>query len=168
MGLVDDAAWARFCTKMEAVEQTRDWCESESLRPTPDSLARLEELGLSTLRNKTSVSQLLRRPEFDWGHLLQLGLQPPEVSEEVIEQVVTDTRYAGYLKREDIRAENTRKMEDLRLPSELDYTIPGLSHEVAERLRAARPLTLGAAARLPGVTPAAIDLLAIHLSRRSA
>jgi tRNA uridine 5-carboxymethylaminomethyl modification enzyme len=167
-GLVGDAQWARFCTKMEAIEQTRSWCEEQSLRPTPGNQARLEELGLSSIKNKASVAQLLRRPEFGWEYLEALGLQPPEASEEVIEQVVTDTRYAGYLKREEIRAENTRKMEGVRLPADLDFSIPGISHEVAERLRIARPATLGAASRLPGVTPAAIDVLAIHLSRRSA
>ena len=59
-------------------------------------------------------------------------------------------------------------MESVKLPVEMDFAIPGISHEVAERLRSARPATLGAASRLPGVTPAAIDVLAIHLSRRTA
>ena len=81
---------------------------------------------------------------------------------------MANTRYAGYLKREEIRAENTRKMEAVRLPSDLDFRIPGISHEVAERLRTASPSTLGAASRLPGVTPAAIDVLAIYLGKRSA
>ena len=168
VGLVDDKQWARFEAKMESIERVQSWCDSSFLLPNDEGQRRLAALQLAPIKNKTSVSQLLRRPEMEWSHLDALGLSTPEASAEVIEQVVTDTRYSGYLKREDIRAENTRKMEAVKLPAEMDFSIPGISHEVAERLRTARPATLGAASRLPGVTPAAIDVLAIHLSRRTA
>jgi tRNA uridine 5-carboxymethylaminomethyl modification enzyme len=93
-------------------------------------------------------------------------LAVPDVDPEVAEQVETDLKYEGYLDREEARAERTRKMTQVALPADLDFALPGLSHEVSERLRKARPATLGAAARLPGITPAAVDLLALHLARR--
>lgn len=92
----------------------------------------------------------------------------PKVDEEVALQVETDLKYAGYLRREAARAERTRRMEQIPLGGALDQRLPGLSNEVWEKLRAHQPPTLGAAARIPGVTPAAIDVLAVHLSRREA
>jgi tRNA uridine 5-carboxymethylaminomethyl modification enzyme len=121
---------------------------------------------MTRIRNKTSAAELLRRPETTWQALGQLADSQPEFSKEVVEQVVTDIRYAGYLRREAARAARTRKMTAVALPTEMSFRIPGISNEVAERLEGARPRTLGAAARLPGITPAAIDLLAAHLSRR--
>jgi tRNA uridine 5-carboxymethylaminomethyl modification enzyme len=85
-----------------------------------------------------------------------------------VEQVETDIKYAGYLVRETQRAARTRKMSAVLIPADMDFDAPGISNEVAERLRAARPQTLGAASRLPGITPAAIDMLAVLLARRQA
>ena len=92
---------------------------------------------------------------------------PPVASSDVIEQVSTDIKYAGYLEREKRKAAHIKKAEKIRIPSDLSFEIPGISFEVAERLSKARPLTLGAAARLPGITPAAIDTLALYLAKRS-
>jgi tRNA uridine 5-carboxymethylaminomethyl modification enzyme len=90
----------------------------------------------------------------------------PQIPEDVAEQVITDFRYAGYLRRAEQRAVKTRKMAGVSLAPDMDFRLPGISNEVVERLTEARPKTLGAAARLPGVTPAAIDVLAIHIARR--
>ena len=122
VGLVDDEQWARFEAKMESIERVQTWCDSSFLLPNDEGQRRLAALQLAPIKNKTSVSQLLRRPEMEWSHLDALGLSTPEASEEVIEQVVTDTRYSGYLKREDIRAENTRKMEAVKCPPK--WTFP--------------------------------------------
>ena len=94
-------------------------------------------------------------------------MQTPEASEEVIEQLCTDIKYAGYLAREERKAEQNRKLESIKIPKNLSFNIPGISFEVAERLSHAKPLTLGAAARLPGITPAAIDTLAVYIAKRS-
>jgi tRNA uridine 5-carboxymethylaminomethyl modification enzyme len=92
----------------------------------------------------------------------------PALDSSTAEQVETDIKYAGYLSREASRAERTRKMAAVEIPPDMDFDAPGISSEVAERLREARPKTLGAAARLPGITPAAIDMLAVLLARRRA
>ena len=165
LGLLDHAAWARFQDKAAAIAAASAWCEDTQLRPDAETRARFGEVAL---RNKVRVADLLRRPELDWARLGELVTDRPDVPDEVAEQVETDIKYAGYLDRERVRAARTRRMEGVALPTDMDLRLPGLSREVAERLIQARPATLGAAARLPGVTPAAIDLLAVHLARRSA
>jgi len=164
-GLLSDAAWDRFCRKERSIADTEAWCASASLLPDADGRRRCDAAGIKPPRNKATAAELLRRPELDWGGLGLLFDDRPSVDGEVAEQVVTDIKYAGYLDRERARAERSRRMEAVALPAGLDFRLPGISHEVAERLRQARPGTLGAAARLPGVTPAAIDLLAVHLAR---
>lgn len=167
LGLVDEARWARFERKMSAIEATTSACEATALSPDAGLVARFEAAGLVPPRNRLSLADLLRRPELDWAGLGGL-VALPKVDEEVALQVETDLKYAGYLRREAARAERTRRMEQIPLGGALDQRLPGLSNEVWEKLRAHQPPTLGAAARIPGVTPAAIDVLAVHLSRREA
>jgi tRNA uridine 5-carboxymethylaminomethyl modification enzyme len=140
------------------------WCNETTVTPDDATSARFAALGWAPPKNKTSAAALLRRPEIAFADLSAI-LSVPEVDAEVEEQVETDLKYEGYLEREEARAERTRKMTQVALPADLDFALPGLSHEVSERLRKARPATLGAAARLPGITPAAVDVLALHLAR---
>jgi tRNA uridine 5-carboxymethylaminomethyl modification enzyme len=166
-GLVDPDDWSRYQAKEKAIEQLKSWCTSHSTTPTAATRERFASMGVQPPRSKASVSDLLRRPEIQWEHIGPLiGSPPPEADPDVVGQVVTDTKYAGYLERERRRAEQTRKLSSISLPTGMDYRIPGVSYEVAERLEKAKPVTLGAAARLPGITPAAIDTLAIYLAKR--
>jgi tRNA uridine 5-carboxymethylaminomethyl modification enzyme len=168
LGLLGDAAWAAFEQKAAAIDAAEAWCATATLRPDAATVARFAALGLAPPRNKVDASEVLRRPEADWSTVRALWPDAPSLAPLIAEQVVTDTKYAGYLRRERARAAQARRMAAVALPPDLDYHLPGLSSEVAERLRAARPADLGAAARLPGITPAAIDVLAVHLARRSA
>ncbi|MEC7948629.1 MAG: tRNA uridine-5-carboxymethylaminomethyl(34) synthesis enzyme MnmG [Myxococcota bacterium] len=168
LGLLDDEAWARFEEKAAGIAAAEHWCEGASLRPDAAARARFERLGLAVPRNKVGPGDVLRRPEADWSTVCSLWDDAPVLAPDVAEQVVTDTKYEGYLRRERARAAQARRMAGVALPTDLDYQLPGLSSEVAERLRAARPADLGAASRLPGVTPAAIDVLAVHLARMRA
>jgi tRNA uridine 5-carboxymethylaminomethyl modification enzyme len=129
-------------------------------------VARFEAASSATPKKKMTAADLLSRPEISWAVLGDLMPGTPELSDEVAEQVTTDIRYAGYLRRAEQRAARTQKMSAVALAPDMDFRLPGISHEVAERLIAARPETLGAASRLPGVTPAAIDVLAVHIARR--
>jgi len=142
------------------------WAESTRMCPDAPTLARFERAGLAPFRTAATAAGLLRRPEVDWAALSTVLPDVPEISPLAAEQVETDIKYAGYLHRAEARAAKARRMEGVPIPPDLDFCQPGVSTEVAERLSLARPPTLGAAARLPGVTPAAIDLLAIHLARR--
>jgi len=167
LGLLPDMDWERHGRKVADIRAAMDWCEGASLVPDATTRARFEALGLAAPRNRIGAAEVLRRPEADWQTVTALWPDAPVLDPMVAEQVVTDTKYAGYLRRERARAAQARRMAGVSLPADLDYRLPGLSSEVAERLRAARPPDLGAAARLPGITPAAIDVLAVHLSRRS-
>ena len=165
-GLVGDAQWARFEEKREAIARAEAWCHTAAVTPTAEVAARCAALGTALPKKKVTAADLLRRPELGWAEVARFFPRgAPDLSEEVAEQVVTDIQYSGYLRREEQRAARTRKMSAVRLAPDMDFRIPGISNEVAERLETHRPQTLGAAARLPGVTPAAIDLLAIHVAR---
>ena len=117
-------------------------------------------------RCRTTAEEILRRPQLSWTQFSFL-FNVPSYDQAVIEQVCTDIRYAGYLEREKRKATHTQKADKIKIPPELSFDIPGISFEVAERLTKARPPTLGAASRLPGITPAAIDTLALYLAKRA-
>jgi len=149
LGLVDDERWQFFNDKQAAVER---------------ELARLG-----------SGFELLRRPEIGYTDLLQkLALPPADIADERIAaqmelELTVRARYAGYIERQHVEIERARAHEAAPLPGNLDYRdVKGLSNEARQRLAEVRPLTLGQAARVPGVTPAAISLLLIHMKRARA
>ena len=167
LGLVDDASFERFKAKMADIEAGKLWCRTTWLSSNKESKERFEKLGLQPLKNKSSIEQLLRRPEIQWHMLQDLYAERPmpRFSDEVIEQIVTDIKYAGYLQREESRVAQSKKLAHIKIPTDMNYFLPGISTEVAERLTAATPPNLASASRLPGITPAAIDTLVIHLSK---
>lgn len=158
LGLVDDATWARFEAKQEAIARA-----GRALRETTVAPGRMPGV-----ERPCTALALLRRPEVDWADLAApLGL--PDLDDDAAEQVEADVKYAGYVARAERRAEEARRMEGVPIPTGFAWReLPGLSTEVRERLERARPATLGAAARLPGVTPAAVGVVAAYLARRGA
>lgn len=165
-GLLNKEEWERFCTKRDAIDTIKKWTQKHSITPTSDIRTICNEHKLPVPRTRVYAHELLKRTEITWN-TLSLFLDPPQTTPDVIEQVCTDIKYAGYLEREKRKAEHTRKSERIRIPENLSFDIPGISFEVAERLTKARPETLGAASRLPGITPAAIDTLALFLAKRT-
>jgi len=168
LGLVDDARWAAFCAKREGIELEEQRLKSSWVRPgTVQGDAIAERFG-SPLTREYNLLNLLARPEIDYQSLIELtgsGAQDPQVAE----QVEIKTKYAGYIERQQEDIQRLRASENVVLPENLDYTtIPGLSKEIQHKLGLARPETLGQASRIPGVTPAAVSLLMIHLKKRSA
>ena len=169
LGLVDDIAFNRFNAKMRLIEKGKQWCRTTWLSSNKESKERFQNLGLQPLKNKSSIEQLLRRPEIGWDILKDLYIDEPipSYSSEVIEQIVTDIKYAGYLQREESRVNKSKKLARIKIPVDMNFFLPGISIEVAERLTAATPPTLASASRLPGITPAAIDTLVIYLSKHN-
>ena len=166
IGLVSEEAWQRFQSKNNDIKSIKQWCETTKIIANQESAKRFESFNFRPLRNKSSISQLLKRPEVFWEHLSPLTeLEIPDASKEVLEQVVTDIKYEGYLKREQRRAEQTQKLSQINLPANFNFRIPGISNEVAERLEASRPQNIATAAKLPGITPAAIDTLVIYIEK---
>ncbi|MGM0564852.1 MAG: tRNA uridine-5-carboxymethylaminomethyl(34) synthesis enzyme MnmG [Pseudomonadota bacterium] len=169
MGLVGDDRWRAFCDKREAVEREKSRLESTWVQPGSPAGKQFAERGGKTMSKEATAADLLKRPEMDYQQLVALeGVGPGESDRAVAEQVETQIKYAGYLARAEADIARNRAQENTPLHDDIDYeAIRGLSKEVAIKLAEHRPQTLGQAGRIPGVTPAAISLLRVHLKRRS-
>ena len=167
LGLVDDARWQRFTAKRDAVEQEQQRLQQVSVRPGTPAARQLAERHAESLANEQRVADLLRRPGLDYRGLMQLdGIGPGTPHDEVAEQVEIQARYQGYIARQQEEIERQRRNEHKLLPTEFDFSrVRGLSAEVREKLIAVNPETVGQAARIPGVTPAAVSLLLVHLKK---
>ncbi|WP_212629422.1 tRNA uridine-5-carboxymethylaminomethyl(34) synthesis enzyme MnmG [Pseudomonas sp. KB-10] len=168
LGLVDDERWAAFEAKREGIAQEEQRLKSTWVRPgTPQGDAIAARFG-TPLAHEYNLLNLLARPEIDYAALAEIT-ESPAVDNQVAEQVEIKTKYAGYIDRQQDEIARLRASEDTKLPEDLDYSaISGLSKEIQFKLGNTRPATLGQAGRIPGVTPAAISLLLIHLKKRSA
>lgn len=166
LGIVDDARWAAYSAKQEAVEAEFTRLRTSKLAPEKVDQAHVTEVLGEPLSKNTTALELLRRPNIDYATLMALLGENSEVSEEVSEQVVINTKYAGYIDRQKTEIDKLQRHENTELPDDLDYSnVRGLSNEVREKLQNAKPQSLGQAARISGVTPAAVSLLLVHLKR---
>lgn len=166
LGIVDDERWAVFNTKLEAVDKENAHLDSYKFVPEKMDQAKAEAVLGEKLTKVTTAKDLLRRPKVDYAALLELMQREQDVSDEVAEQVVIQAKYSGYINRQQNEIERVQRNENTVLPLELDYkNVRGLSNEVREKLENARPANLGQAARISGVTPAAVSLLLVHLKR---
>src|ERR1700692_994260 len=184
LGLVDDTRWTFFQRKRDAVNQEFTRLSSLVVHPGQVDARLLSKLQQPLLR-ETHAIELLRRPELSYADLQSLApaadIMPEDelaaghavwrsderLSEQVSLQVEVQAKYSGYLKRQSEEIERQRRNEELRLPQDIDYAaVGGLSNEARQRLREVRPATLGQAARIPGLTPAAVSLLLVHLKKR--
>jgi len=167
LGLVDDARWTRFEAKREAVE--RETARLRGLWASPqNTLGRdaVATLGIE-LRRESNGIDLLRRPELGYADLMRVEAIGPGVEDvEVAEQVEIEAKYSGYLERQRIEIERQQRQETTAIADTFDYAqVRGLSAELAQKLTQVRPLNVGQAQRIPGMTPAAISLLLVHLER---
>lgn len=168
LGLVDDERWRRFSEKREAVAQEIERLRSTWVNPRILDRAEAERVLGKNIEREYSLYELLRRPDVDYATLTSInGLgagceMPPEVTE----QVEIQAKYQGYIERQQDEILRQAENEGLRLPVTLDYAaVRGLSTEVRQKLEKHRPETLGQAARISGITPAAISLLLVHVKR---
>jgi tRNA uridine 5-carboxymethylaminomethyl modification enzyme len=169
LGVVDDARWDAFCRKREQIEQLANRLTEVWIRPGDAAATRYAERFDDQLAREQRLSDLLRRPPVALDALLQVAEVETDADEAVIEQVEVQAKYAGYVERQRDEIERQRRNEETRLPDDLDYTeVRGLSAEVRQKLANVRPATLGQAARIPGVTPAAVSLLLVYLKKRQA
>ncbi|OAX87293.1 tRNA uridine(34) 5-carboxymethylaminomethyl synthesis enzyme MnmG [Xanthomonas nasturtii] len=167
MGLVDDARWARFAHKQEAVH--RETARLSALWATPgNALGRevADALGVAVSR-ETNVLDLIKRPELNYASLMRVPSLGPGVDDaQVAEQVEISVKYAGYLDRQRDDIARQQRHETTPIPDGFDYAgVRGLSIEVQQKLERVRPQHIGQAQRIPGMTPAAISLLLVHLER---
>ncbi len=168
LGLVDDARWRAFAAKREAIAR-----ETERLRglwATPaNAIGReLAEATGVVVSREANALDLLKRPELDYAKLMAVPSLGPAVADaKVAEQVEIGVKYAGYLDRQRDEIERQQRNEDTAIPAGFDYAaVRGLSAEVQQKLERVRPQTVGQAQRIPGMTPAAISLLLVHIARQ--
>ncbi|RCX32825.1 tRNA uridine-5-carboxymethylaminomethyl(34) synthesis enzyme MnmG [Thioalbus denitrificans] len=168
LGLVDAARWDAFRAKREAIGREQRRLHETWVRPGSDAARALEPLLGQPLTREYRLEELLRRPGIELARLHELpGLIPEPLHPAVAEQVEVQVKYAGYIERQGAEIARQLRYESQPLPADLDYdSVHGLSNEVRQKLAAARPATLGQAARVPGVTPAAVSLLLVHLKKR--
>jgi len=168
LGLVDDARWAAFESKREAIQCEQQRLHDTWVRPQTVPDAEAERVLGQPITREYRLADLLRRPDVSYDSLMSLAAAGEAVADPAVaEQVEIQAKYAGYIERQQAEIERQRRHEDTRLPADLDYReVSGLSSEVRDKLSRQRPDTLGMAARIPGLTPAAISLLLIHLKKR--
>tara|TARA_Y100001970_G_scaffold213395_1_gene260769 strand:- start:7910 stop:9808 length:1899 start_codon:yes stop_codon:yes gene_type:complete len=168
LGLVDDERWAVFNAKREAIEQETQRLRSTWMQPNSEQGKAYSAQYGTPLTHEYSLLDLLRRPEVDYTALVELT-GASDIPADAAEQVEIQAKYAGYIERQQEEIERLRQHEQTRLPEDLDYaSLNGLSNEIRAKLADVRPQTLGQASRIPGVTPAAVSLLLIHLKKRNA
>ena len=171
-GLVTDERWSRFGTKQRMIEDERARLASTFVRPS-DSEA-IESLGLNISGRGYSLEEILRRPEITYADIASAAPNGPSTGSgpsassglppDVAEQVEMAVKYSGYIERQEVQVRQARKMEEKPIPPSVDYpALRALSREAAEKLAQVRPTTLGQASRVPGVTPADVAILAVHI-----
>lgn len=167
LGLVDDERWGAFEQKRNAVVLERQRLKSTWLNTKLISEADMQTLFGQKLERDYTFEELLRRPDVHYRHLISLPGGDSCVSDDkVAEQVEIQIKYQGYIERQREEVLHQEKFETTRLPADLDYgSVRGLSIEAQQKLNKQRPETLGQAARISGITPAAISLLLVHLKR---
>ncbi|MCK9172657.1 MAG: tRNA uridine-5-carboxymethylaminomethyl(34) synthesis enzyme MnmG [Desulfuromonas thiophila] len=166
LGLVDDSRWCRFEKKMQELSRAEELLEQCRLQPQEETLWR--SVGLDELKNGMNLKTALKRPEIDINRLTGCFAELASVDRQILRQLETEIKYAGYIERQKKQVEASRKLEAVRIPEDFDFrSINGLSREVVEKLQRVQPRNLRQAGMISGVTPAAVAILAVMLRRRS-
>jgi tRNA uridine 5-carboxymethylaminomethyl modification enzyme len=167
IGLVKAKDYRPFLEKKGAIDETLAALSAFQVNPTRENNAVLESMGSGPLKKDVTLSEILRRPEIRFDHLAVFLPDLGSVPSRVREQVEIIVKYDGYLKRQQEQIERFHKLEDVPFPDSFDFgSVTGLSNEVMEKLKQIRPVSLGQASRISGVTPAAISILMINLKKR--
>ena len=166
IGLVDEARWQRFTQKREAIEAALNLLKETIVNPNQETLQLLAGAGIGEIKNSQRLYDLLRRPEVSYD-LLQPLFSLPVLPEEVKQQVETAITYDGYIQKQREQVARMEKLENKKIPAELDYEdVPNLRDEAREKLQLVKPMSLGQAGRISGVSPADVSVLMIYLEQR--
>ncbi|MBJ6726177.1 tRNA uridine-5-carboxymethylaminomethyl(34) synthesis enzyme MnmG [Geomonas sp. Red875] len=167
IGLLPDELWHSFLQKRDLINERLEFLGKERLTPSAAGEDLLRDWDLTGMQNAISYEQLLRRPEFTCQDLARIYPDIMNLPESVRDQLEIQIKYKGYIDRQLEQVERAAKLEDTKIPADIDFTsISGLSTEIQEKLARFRPDTLGQASRIPGVTPAGITMLSIAMKAR--
>ena len=166
LGLVDDKTYRRFCRKREAVEDLLARLREMKIRPDDFVQEKLKQMETTPVREVISAYDLLKRHEISFDSLKIFFKELRDIDNMVAAEVETRIKYEGYIRRQDQQVKKMQQMEEMFLPEDMDYSlVHGLTREAVEKLDRVRPVTIGQASRISGITPAAIMALQIHLKR---
>jgi tRNA uridine 5-carboxymethylaminomethyl modification enzyme len=166
LGLVPEDVYRAFCRKRDRVDALIERLKAFKVRPEPWVSERLEGMGSTPIRNAVSLEELLKRSELFFADLVMFDDFLSGTEEQVALEAETRIKYEGYIERQMRQVEKMKRMEEVRLPSDMDYrAVHGLTTEAREKLSRIMPLTMGQASRISGVTPAALMALQVHLRR---
>ena len=166
VGLVPGEEYEDFLRKKEAIERLRERTSQWVVNPTRANNDELRAMGTTPVKRTTSLREILKRPGVDFSALSQFDAELSDFDREVRDQVQTQIKYEGYLKRQQEQIERFKRLEKLRIPEDMDFqSIIGLSTEVKEKLSTLRPISIGQASRISGITPAAISILIVNLKK---
>ncbi|RED52692.1 tRNA uridine-5-carboxymethylaminomethyl(34) synthesis enzyme MnmG [Cohnella lupini] len=164
IGLIKEERYQKFVNKRERVEEEINRLKETRFRPDESVQAMLAQADSSLLTNSVDGVTLLRRPELTYKHLETLSPSPIELTEDMKEQVEIQIKYTGYIEKQQIQVDRMERMEKKRIPDNIDYDIIyGLAVEAKQKLGKIRPLSIGQASRISGVTPADLSILLVHL-----
>lgn len=173
IGLLNDDSYQEFCQKQKNIEDATELLQSISVKPNKTVNAALNGLDSSDLKHKSTLAELIKRPELTIKSLVSLPLEKDnlkaieELSKSVIaHEVQLRIKFKGYIDRQEEQVQRFKRMENIELPEDMDYKeLSGLSNEAIEKLTSIRPISLGQASRISGITPAAISVLQVHLRK---
>lgn len=165
IGLISEERYTKFNRKKELVEGEIERLKTVKVKPDESALGLLAELGSAPIQNTVDALSLLRRPEVTYASLERIIVPSPDVlSEDMKEQVEIQIKYAGYIEKQLLQVERLAKMEKKRMPDDIDYNaVHGIATEAKQKLSSIRPLSIGQASRIAGVTPADISILLVYL-----
>lgn len=167
VGLLDDQRYEIFCRKKDLIRDERQRLERTMVPVTAEVVEILKKKESTPLQQSISLASLLRRPEISYHDLLHIPLNHPELPEEVKEEVEIEIKYEGYIKKQMVLVEKFERLENKKLPDNIDYReMKGLSLEAVQKLNQIKPSSMGQAARISGVSPADISVLMVHLEQR--
>jgi len=167
IGLVKEEDYRIFFEKRNSIDKTLFKISNTKVNPTTENNDVLNRWGSAPLKKESSLQEILKRPEIHFEHLLAFDGDLERLPKEVWEQVEIHVKYDGYIKRQMEQIERFKKLEEVRFPQDFDFSaVIGLSREVMEKLVKIRPLSLGQASRISGITPAAISILMVNLKKQ--
>ena len=164
-GLITDERYAKFCEKKKAIEDEIARVMKINLGPTPEVNSLLESYGSTPLNNGIKMADVIKRPEMDYDKLAPIDFNRPELPDDVREQVNIQIKYEGYITRQQLQVQQFKKLEARKIPEDIDYEqVMGLRIEARQKLEAVRPVNIGQASRISGVSPADVNMLLVHLN----
>ncbi|MBC1452412.1 tRNA uridine-5-carboxymethylaminomethyl(34) synthesis enzyme MnmG [Listeria welshimeri] len=166
IGLISDERYERFLAKQSAIEAEKERLQKTRIKPTAEVQAMLKEIGSGELKDGILAADLLRRPEITYDKIAQIVSRETFITDEIAEQVEIQVKYEGYIQKSNFQVEKMKRMEDKKIPENIDYdAISGLATEALEKLKKIEPLSIAQASRISGVNPADISILLVYIEQ---